>query len=855
MANVDVKVSAKISLATIFKKLHEKALSEAEKNGFELANSAVVDNKFQGPGEFFISVKKQDGSEFTADEALPSLQAYVQWFNGPDTAKKIIAQSLIPIENDQEDKSSDKSNDKDDDQEKDDADASDEEKSDDAESDDGESSDNSADDQSTEDSKQKPTRESISYLDSSFRFLLEANDDKEDDDKNAKHPAWGISYKIKEIKGKPFKKLEDSLKDLMKSKLSIKLGWTTLVGSGESYDLGTIELSPEKFFKEVDTDELLKAVVKQADEDFKGNKMRISVDSKDNTLKQLKGIVDKKTKSVIQSTKECMMFKIPKNDKHFKEYTPTTLAKCITKGWESLAKGIGLFKKGGSSLVNMFKSLVKPNEIIRIMQTSNDKSGSQTTEESLIARFYPNLLSEAENNQAKSISDISTKVHNDFSTIESFKKIAGISELPNEKALKISTKIYTDIAEFSSDYEKQFDISKIVFDPDKNEAIVAIKLINISTQSDDIKKYEDATKLLNDALPKDLYQKYKLVADGPVNQIFSNNIEHSEKSPTSESFVIDDRYKSLFSLLFEHNNLIDDDYILTESLIEDDLSEYLTEKKHPISINKKQHRNELIARRRKQLEAANGKDKESEDTEEDNNKEDSVENNTEDTSKDASESSENQTSDNEEPENKEQQSDNNDKDNKDSSKSDEDNDNQEKSNTDDSENDEDVKDNSDDNSEDEDSEESKDSEEDKESEDDKKGKDEDSEDKESEDDKKDEGKDSEESKDSEEDKESEDDKKDEGKDSEDKESEDDKKDEDEESEDDKKGKDEDSEESKDSEEDKESEDDKKGEDKEDGSNDSKEPSVAYILKVSTEEFGSQKLFSDYDVLYLYPIKK
>ena len=58
MANVDVKVSAKISLATIFKKLHEKALGEAEKNGFELANSAVVDNKFQGPGEFFISVKK-----------------------------------------------------------------------------------------------------------------------------------------------------------------------------------------------------------------------------------------------------------------------------------------------------------------------------------------------------------------------------------------------------------------------------------------------------------------------------------------------------------------------------------------------------------------------------------------------------------------------------------------------------------------------------------------------------------------------------------------------------------------------------------------------------------------------------
>lgn len=820
MANVDVKVSAKISLATIFKKLHEKALGEAEKNGFELANSAVVDNKFQGPGEFFISVKKQDGSAFTADEALPSLQAYVQWFNGPDTAKKITAKSLIPIENDQEDKSSDKPNDKDDDQEKEDTDASDDEKSNDTESDDGESSDNSTDDQSTEDSKKKPTGESISYLNSSFRFLLEANDDKEDDDKNAKHPAWGISYKIKEIKGKPFKKLEDSLKDLMKSKLSIKLGWTTLVGSGESHDLGTIELSPEKFFKEVDTDELLKAVVKQADEDFKGNKMRISVDSKDNALKQLKGIVDKKTKSAIQSTKECMMFKIPKNDKHFKEYTPTTLANCITKGWESLAKGIGLFKKGGSSLVNMFKSLVKPNEIIRIMQTSNDKSGSQTTEESLIAIFYPNLLSEAENNQAKSISDINTKVHNDFSTIESFKKIAGISELPNEKALKISTKIYTDMAEFSSDYEKQFDISKIVFDPDKNEAIAAIKLINISTQPDDIKKYEDATKLLNDSLPKDLYQKYKLVADGPVNQIFSNNIKQSEKSQTSESFVIDDRYKSLFSLLFEHNNIIDDDYILTESLIEDDLSEYLTEKKHPISINKKQHRNELIARRRKQLEAANEKDKESEDTEEDNNKEDPVENNTEDTSKDASESPENQTSDNEEPENKEQQSDNNDKDNQDSSKSDEDNDNQEKSNTDDSENVEDVKDNSDDNSEDEDSEESNDKDSDESNNDDK-----------------------EETKDSDDnsDKENSDTDSDDSKQSDNKNADNSEGDEEEPS----------TNNSEDNNNETHSEHQPSG----DGSNDSKQPSVAYILKVSTEEFGSQKLFSDYDVIYLYPIKK
>lgn len=815
MANVDVKVSAKISLATIFKKLHEKALGEAEKNGFELANSAVVDDKFQGPGEFFISVKKQDGSAFTADEALPSLQTYVQWFNGPDTAKKITAQSLIPIENDQEDKSSDKSNDKDDDQEKEDTDASDEEKSDDTKSDDGESSDNSTDDQSTEDSKEKPTGESISYLDSSFRFLLEVNNDKDDDDKNAKHPAWGISYKIKEIKGKPFKKLEDSLKDLMKSKLSIKLGWTTLVGIGGNHELGTIELSPEKFFKDVDTDELLKAVIKQADEDFKGNKIRISVDSKDNTLKQLKGIIDKKTKAAIQSTKECMMFKIPKNDKHFKEYNQSSLAKCITKGWESLAKGIGLFKKGGSSLVNMFKSLVKPNEIIRITQPSNDNSGSQTTEESLLARFYPNLLTEAGNTQSKSMSDINIKVHNDFSSIKSFKKIAGVSELLNEKALKISTKIYTDIFEFSSDYGKQFDISKINFDPNKNEALVSIKLINISTQSDDIKKYEEVTKSLNDTLPKDLYQKYKLVADGPVNQIFSNQIKSSEKSQTSESSVIDDRYKGLFSLLFENNNLIDE-YILTESLIEDDLSEYLTEKKHPISTNKKQHAKDLIARRSKQLEAAKRKDKESEDTEEDNSKEGSVENNTEDISKDASETSENQTSDNEESENKEQTSDNDNKDNQDSSSNSEEN-------------------NKSDNDSEEDKKQSDDSENKFNSKDDNNKSSEDSDETNDEDSTKS-NNDEEKSENSEDNGNSDEEKSSDSNQSDDKQTKDSDKTKDEENS------------SSDGEES------SRQQASSDGSNDSNKPSVAYVLKVSTEELGTQKLFSDYDVLYLYPIK-
>lgn len=814
MANVDVKVSAKISLATIFKKLHEKALDEAEKNGFELVNSAIVDNKFQGPGEFFISVKKQDGSEITADEALPSLQTYVQWFNGPDTAKKITAQSLIPVENNQEDTSEEKE----DNQEKEDTNASDEEKSDDEKSDNKETSDNNAEDQPSEQPEEKPTGESISYLDSSFRFLLEANDDKEDkDDKNIKRPAWGISYKIKEINGKPFKKFEDSLKDLMKSKLSIKLGWTTLVGSGGNHELGTIELSPEKFFKDVDTDELLKAVIKQADEDFKGNKIRISVDSKDNTLKQLKGIVDKKTKAAIQSTKECMMFKIPKNDKHFKEYNQTSLAKCITKGWESLAKGIGLFKKGGSSLVNMFKSLVKPDEIIRIMQTSNDKSGSQTTEESLIARFYPNLLSEAENDQAKSISDISTKVHNDFSTIESFKKIAGISELPNEKALKISTKIYTDMAEFSSDYGKLFDISKINFDPDKNEALVAIKLINISTQTDDIKKYEDATKLLSDVLPKDLYQKYKLVADGPVNQIFSNQIKSSEKSQISESSVIDDRYKGLFSLLFENNNLIDD-YILTESLIEDDLSEYLTEKKHPISTNKKQHARDLIARHRKQLEAAKRKDKESEDTKKDNSKEDSAENNTEDTSKDASETPENQSSDNEESENKEQTSDNDNKDNQDSSSSNSEEDNK-----------------SDNNSE-EDKKQSDNSENKSDSKDDNNKSSEDSDETNKEDSAKSNNNNEEKTENSEDNGNSDEEK------SSDSNQSDDKQTKDSDNTNDEENSSSDGEES--------SSQQASG----DRSNDFNQPSVVYVLKVSTEELGIQKLFSDYDVLYLYPIK-
>lgn len=812
MANVDVKVSAKISLATIFKKLHEKALGEAEKNGFELANSAIVDNKFQGPGEFFISVKKQDGSEFTADEALPSIQTYVQWFNGPDTAKKITAQSLIPIENNQEDTSEEKE----DNQEKEDINASDEEKSDDEKSVNKETSDNNIEDQPSEQPEEKPTGESISYLDSSFRFLLEANNDKEDkDDKNIKRPAWGISYKIKEIKGKPFKKLEDSLKDLMKSKLSIKLGWTTLVGSGGNHELGTIELSPEKFFKDVDTDELLKAVIKQADEDFKGNKIRISVDSKDNTLKQLKGIVDKKTKAAIQSTKECMMFKIPKNDKHFKEYNQTSLAKCITKGWESLAKGIGLFKKGGSSLVNMFKSLVKPNEIIRITQPSNDNSGSQTTEESLLARFYPNLLTEAGNTQSKSISDINIKVHNDFSSIKSFKKIAGVSELLNEKALKISTKIYTDIFEFSSDYGKQFDISKINFDPNKNEALVSIKLINISTQSDDIKKYEEVTKSLNDTLPKDLYQKYKLVADGPVNQIFSNQIKSFEKSQTSESSVIDDRYKGLFSLLFENNNLIDD-YILTESLSEDNLGEYLTEKKHPISTNKKQYAKDLIARHRKQLEAAKRKDKKSEDTEEDNSKEGSVENNTEDISKDASETSENQTSDNEESENKEQTSDNDNKDNQDSSSNSEennksDNDSKEdKKQSDDSENKSDSKDDNDKSFEDSDETNKEDSAKSNNNEE----KSENSEDNGNSDEEK----------------------------SSDSNQSDDKQTKDSDNTNDEENSSSDGEES------------SRQQASSDRSNDSNKPSVAYVLKVSTEELGTQKLFSDYDVLYLYPIK-
>lgn len=369
--NIQTAVVADIDLKQIICALHVKAVKEAVKDKqYKIQNTAIDMNgdddksaKFYGAGTHMIAaiptdIKEGETGSIPKSEALKMLQAYAQWYSGPDTAKKITADKLIALE-------------------------------------DGKTG---ASEESSKDTTSKKTASSpaeslvIPIIPSFKQWLLteegeadseppasgEAEGDKDPDadtepptsgepegdkDPEAEEsaPGYYVTYKLKvegqqEVTtGEIFKKAAG---DWIKSIGLANWDWRS--GSeGKAVTIGELADEFDKVFGKIDPDELNTTYSANLKKKFpKGDAISDVWDTK-TILQYLKKDIAPKDAKRIRDAEYAICTRVNKNDKSYKLYKPAVIADLIT----SSIKGI----------VKIFKNRIKPDDVILVNNYSDNK--------------------------------------------------------------------------------------------------------------------------------------------------------------------------------------------------------------------------------------------------------------------------------------------------------------------------------------------------------------------------------------------------------------------------------------------------------------------------------------------------
>lgn len=357
----DIQSVCDISINQIFTQLHVKATEQANSVNADIKvqNSAIEgekesDAKFFGAGQHIIAaiaakVGEDDEAKITKKQALPSLQAYVQWFAGPDI--QITEDSLIELPAGSTTASTSKDDKKKDNDKKPDANSSNEsiyvpsflqylvlEDSEDSEEG-NESSENSEDAAAGKDEK-----------------AAKAGDDE------PKAIGWYITFNL-DIKGQQSKPLSDALKSFGKKILEgfgvQTFDWRT-GATGEVKTIGDMLDSLDAVFGKLDPDELQASYSKNLKQKFpQGNAQAQIWDTK--TINQyLKNQLDSKGKSKLKTAELALCTRIDKKDKSYKLYNAQAIADLVTASIK------GVFKK--------FKNKISKDDVIMVNNYDDDKN-------------------------------------------------------------------------------------------------------------------------------------------------------------------------------------------------------------------------------------------------------------------------------------------------------------------------------------------------------------------------------------------------------------------------------------------------------------------------------------------------
>lgn len=92
----------KLSVPEVIAALHQKAIAAVADKTLRIANSAIESDgkqtKLNSAGQHIISaLPTEEGKLVEKEAALKALQTYVQWFVGPDLAKKVTDKVILPL--------------------------------------------------------------------------------------------------------------------------------------------------------------------------------------------------------------------------------------------------------------------------------------------------------------------------------------------------------------------------------------------------------------------------------------------------------------------------------------------------------------------------------------------------------------------------------------------------------------------------------------------------------------------------------------------------------------------------------------------------------------------------------------
>lgn len=371
-----------ISIPTIIAALHQTALahSNAASKKATITNSALdgdgKDAKLVSAGEHIISVVPDAaGGIIQKTDAIALLAEYVQWFVGPDLAKKVNdstvkslleapgttkTESTIPISfrnfvlledadeaDDGED--SDEADDEDDNDAADAADGADDDDADDTDdTDDSNDSDDSADNGDGDDDDSDGDGGST---DDGGEGEGGSNLDQSKESETGYYIAYNLA-----IEGMPQTALKDAMKKFAKTLFDdMKFTADGLFGGGDSFTVKDVKKAFNDVFGPIDPDDLVEKVEKeiriQMPNTDRGDS-RVVVRDKKTLLIDLGKQVNGQQRKQIESANYSLYIKVSEADPKKKVFNPRVIADIVQSSIT------GLFKK--------FKNKITKNDVIYI---------------------------------------------------------------------------------------------------------------------------------------------------------------------------------------------------------------------------------------------------------------------------------------------------------------------------------------------------------------------------------------------------------------------------------------------------------------------------------------------------------
>lgn len=362
-----------MNVAKILTALHQNALANtnAASKGYVIANSAISEDgkTVESAGEHVISLIREDpskGDSVKKTDAVSMLKTYVQWFVGPDLAKKVNDSTVLPLNSapsevkkdegkDEKELSESKfmpfgkwlslheaSDDVDNASDEDDEDEAYEE--DDEDTSDEEDSSDEGDDASGEDGDEG---EDVDDEDG------EGGENQKLDPKVESKEGYYITYSLK-VEGLPQKALKDAMKKFAATFFDdVKIYGSGLFGGSYSFTVKDVKDKLKDTFGRIDPDELVSNIKQKISKKMpETDATEVNIRDKDTLIADLGSEADAQQKKKINSANYSVWIKVQKDDPKKAFFNPREIADIVTSSIK------GLFKK--------FKNAITKNDVIYI---------------------------------------------------------------------------------------------------------------------------------------------------------------------------------------------------------------------------------------------------------------------------------------------------------------------------------------------------------------------------------------------------------------------------------------------------------------------------------------------------------